>query len=105
MKEWDVYLADVPFDDCPISKLRPVVILDHNNYTVGCLKMTSQPPRVGEYVLQKWKEAGLHKETTVRISKRLKLKRQNLKKQIGELHIIDIIEIQKHLFYKGNQSS
>lgn len=59
--------------------------------------MTSQPPRLGEYVLRCWKEAGLLKPTTVRTSKRLALDVVNMRRRIGTLSPIDIIEIEKLL--------
>lgn len=97
MKKWDIYLANVPFEDIPQSKCRPVIILDDSAILVDCVKMTSKPPRSGEYILQKWKEAGLKKETTVRISKRLALSQTSFIKHIGSLHPVDIIEIAKRL--------
>lgn len=97
MTPWDVYIANVPFEDLPQSKPRPVVILADSVLVVDCLKMTSQPPRRGEYALQKWREAGLLKPTTVRISKRLLLNHSALLKRIGALHPIDIFEIQKKI--------
>ena len=97
MTPWDIYVADVPFEDLPQSKLRPVIILADSVLVVECLKMTSKPPRPGEYVLQKWYEAGLLKPTTVQISKRLLLNHNALRKRIGTLHPIDILEIQKRI--------
>lgn len=97
MNKWDVFLADVPFEDIQESKLRPVIVLEDAIVLVDCLKMTSQLPRDGEYVLKMWKEAGLKKPTTVRISKRLVLNPSAFRKRIGSLHPIDIIEIQKRL--------
>lgn len=97
MTKWDIYIADVPFEDEPQSKVRPIIILEASTVLIDSLKMTGQPPRPGEYVLKKWKEAGLLKPTTVRVSKRLSLKPAALKKRIGSLHPIDIIEIQKLL--------
>ena len=98
MTKWDIYIAEVPFEDLPQqSKLRPVIILGESAVLVDCLKMTGQTPRRGEYVLQKWKEAGLHKPTTVRISKRLALEKCALRKRIGSLQPVDILEIQKLL--------
>lgn len=97
MSRWDIYIADVPFEDLPHSKVRPIIILGEEALVIDCLKMTSHPPRPGEYALKRWKEAGLHKETTVRISKRLSLARSRLKKYVGALHIDDILEIEKRL--------
>lgn len=98
MMKWDIYIADVPFEDLPETKLRPVVVLEDSVILIDCLKMTSQAPRPGEYVLKMWKEAGLKKPTTVRISKRLLLKPDAIRKHVGSLHPIDILEISKASF-------
>lgn len=93
--EFDIFIARVPFEDIQQSKIRPVLILHECVYLIDCLKMTSAQPRFGEYVLKEWQKAGLNKETTVRISKRLKLDKANFIKKIGHLQPIDIIEIQR----------
>lgn len=97
LRQWEIYLADVPFEDLPQSKLRPVIILEDGTVLVDCLKMTSQPPRPGEYLLQRWAEAGLRKPTTVRLSKRLALPPAAFRKRLGELDLVDIFEISKRL--------
>lgn len=97
VRKWDVYLANVPFEDLPVSKPRPVIILNDMTIVVLCIKMTGQPPRSGEYVLREWKKAGLRKQTTVRVSKVLKLKPGAFIKRLGALQPIDILEIQKLL--------
>lgn len=97
MTKWDIYFANVPFEDLPESKLRPVIILDDSVAVVDCLKLTGRAPRPGEYVIQKWAEAGLHKPTTVRLSKRLSLDKAELRFRIGSLQPIDIFEIEKRL--------
>lgn len=95
--KWDILLADVPFEGINESKVRPILVLKDGAHLIDCLKMTGQPPRQGEYVLKKWKEAGLHKETTVRISKRLNLQSCKAIKKIGHLHPADIIEIENRM--------
>lgn len=97
MSKWDIYLANVPFEDVQTSKIRPIVVLDDTAVMIDCLKLTSQPPRFGEYVLQKWSEAGLNKPTTVRLSKRLSLSSTSLIKKLGSLQAIDILEITKRI--------
>lgn len=97
-KKWDVCIADVPYEDLPQSKVRPILVLGASDTVeIDCLKMTSQPPREGEYKLKKWKEAGLRKETTVRLSKRLDLPERNIRKKIGHLDKVDILNITKLL--------
>ena len=100
MNQWDIYLANVPFEDLPETKIRPVLILDAACVAIDCLKMTSHAPRSGEYALKHWQEAGLHKPTTVRLSKRLELESEAFLKRLGTLHIMDRLEIQKRLTLK-----
>lgn len=97
MRKWDVYLANVPFEDLPESKKRPVIILGDSVVAVDCLKMTGHPPRRREYQLKRWQEAGLMKPTTVRVSKRLCLSPDAFLKKLGSLHPIDILELQRIL--------
>ena len=97
MKLWEVFLARVPFEDLPEEKVRPVLILAEGNGFVECIKMTSKPPRGGEYPLRFWGESGLKKPTTVRVSKVLRLKATSFIKRIGRLSIADIVEIQRLL--------
>ena len=97
-RKWDVYLANVKYEDIEESKIRPVLILQNGSMvTIDCLKMTSQPPRRGEYTLQKWKEAGLKKQTVVRISKLLQLDSSQIIKRIGRLDLVDIIALDQLL--------
>ena len=95
--EYDICLANVPFEEVPQEKIRPVLVLKDRVYLVECLKMTSAKTRFGEYVLKEWKEAGLNRETTVRITKCLNLDKTKFIKKIGHLTPIDIIEIQRRL--------
>ena len=96
-RKWDIWLAEVQFEDIPDSKKRPVLILENLVLVIDCLKMTSKAPRPGEYALKMWREAGLHKSTTVRISKRLELEPKAMLKRIGALHPVDILEVQKRM--------
>ncbi len=97
-KRWDICIANVPFEDIAQSKPRPVLILNTGAAIhIQCLKMTGQPPRRGEYVLKKWREAGLHKKTTVRIGKLLLIDIDQVFKKIGHLDKVDILNIEKLL--------
>ncbi len=95
VKRWDVYLAYVGFEDTEDFKTRPVLILGETALLLDALMMTGQLPRPGEYALKYWSEAGLNKQTTVRISKRLRLSEEAVIKKIGSLHPADILEIEK----------
>lgn len=95
--KWEVWFAKVAFDDNPTKmKERPVLIIDDRNCCILSLKITSHMPRTnfsGEYSLVKWKEAGLHRQSTVRTSKRLKLIEKDFVHKIGRLHPVDIVGI------------
>lgn len=98
MNRWEIWLATVNYEDNPaISKHRPVLVVAPGKYYILSLKITSHAPRENarlEYALQKWKEAGLSKPSTVRISKRLKLNQSDFVHKIGRLHPTDILSIQ-----------
>ena len=101
---WEIWEADVPFEEGIGSKKRPVLILSETECFVLSLKMTSHEPRYntleGEYEVMKWKEAGLLKPTVVQCSKRLRLNKEMLtEKQYGRLSATDIIGLQAMLKY------
>lgn len=95
LKRWDVCIAYVGFENTDDFKIRPVLILGKEALLLDALMMTGQPPRTGEYALQFWAEAGLHKATAVRISKRFQLSPDAVVKRIGALHPADILAIEK----------
>ena len=101
MNRWDVYWADVPFEEYPSQvKTRPVVIARDMTVYVLTLKVTSQDARdydPYDYPLQYWREAGLTHESVVRIRKLSQLKPDAIKDRIGQLHRVDIVEIQKRM--------
>lgn len=94
-ERWEVWFASVRFEDSREVKARPVVITDSGEVYVLALKVTSHAPRDmwDEYALVYWREAGLIKPSTVRISKRLRLKPGDMIRKIGMLHPADIMSI------------
>lgn len=50
-----------------------------------------------QYELLRWQNTGLHKPTTVRIQKRLRLNEADFKKKIGLLDPVDILNIEMML--------
>lgn len=99
--EWEVWNAKVKFDDDLTQiKLRPVLVISNYGNCALSLKITSHAPRAefcGEYSLIKWSEAGLHRQSTVRTSKKLCLVESDFVHKIGRLHPVDILEIMKIL--------
>ncbi|WP_304089022.1 type II toxin-antitoxin system PemK/MazF family toxin [Phascolarctobacterium succinatutens] len=98
--KWEVWLADVRFEDKPeISKRRPVIVFDKQQVYIVSMKVTGQPPKNSktDYVLQRWQEAGLDTVSIVQITKQLKLVRSDFICKIGKLQIKDIMEIKVRL--------
>lgn len=93
MERWDLYWADVPFEDDPSQKkLRPVVIMRDMVVYVLTLKVTSHDKRENdpyEYELLEWQEAGLYEPSVVRI-KLSQLKPEAFHGRIGRLSAADI---------------
>ena len=99
INQWEVWLARVRFEDSPEVKPRPVVVVGGGEVFVCAYKVTSHPPRPvwGEYVLKQWQAIGLRRESTVRLSKRIRLESRDMIHRIGTLDPIDILSIQNIL--------
>lgn len=95
---WDIWLAKVEFEDVQDIKIRPVVVIKEDIVYVLSIKLTTHEPRYsfsGEYRLQFWKESGLKCQTTARLTKTLRIDKNNFIKKIGRLHPTDRFEIYK----------
>ena len=99
-KRWDLWWADVAYEEHPGSKIRPVLIYNCETAYIISFKITTHPPRPyddGEYLINLWEEAGLNRRSTVRCSKKLCLTELDMVEKIGELHPTDIKEVRKIL--------
>ncbi|MDR0935750.1 MAG: type II toxin-antitoxin system PemK/MazF family toxin [Oscillospiraceae bacterium] len=97
---WDIWVADVPFENSDGHKIRPVIILEDSDDSVQVVQMmmlTTHTPRLGEYALRYWRESGLHRPTTARISKIIDLPQDSFSYKIGTLNSDDIEEIYRLL--------
>ncbi len=95
---WDVWWADVPFEDEPEIKRRPVIVVNAKEIYVFALKATSHAPReYDEYdvALTYWRECGLTSPTTVRVSKILRLNESMMVSRIGALEAADVFRLQQ----------
>ena len=93
--KFDIWLAEVPFEDIDESKERPVLILDHVRKEVFCLRMTSKNPQTStDFEVLRWQKAGLKKPTVINTARRLKLSDDKLILKIGSLHDDDRIILQ-----------
>lgn len=105
-KEWDIYFAEVFFEDKPTeSKMRPVLISGDNVAYLLIFKITSHEPRtkyIYDYSIMDWEQAGLKKPSTIRLGSKLKIQKENIIKRIGRLSQADILRIKLILYEKSN---
>ncbi len=100
MNRWDIYWADVPFEDDPsVSKKRPVIVAkDSSPVYVLTFKVTSKDVREydpGDYPLMYWKESGLKKPCVARLLKICKLSPDVFGDYIGRVHAADAFRMQQ----------
>ena len=100
-KLWELWWASFQYEDSHEFKRRPVLIIKIDNDDLYCAKVTSHEARNQwyEYEIIKWKTAGLPKPSTVRLSKFMVLKSDDLDSKIGELHDADILSIKERFNY------
>lgn len=95
-QRWEVWLANVKFEDSNEVKTRPVIVTENKNVYVLCYKVTGQPPKTylqGEYEIVEWKAAGLDTLSTVRLSQQIKLLPDKFIRKLGNLKTKDIMGI------------
>lgn len=90
MQRYEIWWAKVKFEDEPDIKQRPVMIWNDVAFVIA-YKMTStdRGDNREEFKVEYWQEAGLSKPTTIRITKLLKLTKDDLITKIGELDYRD----------------
>ena len=98
-KQWDIWWADVKFEESADIKRRPVLIVSPQKMFVMALKMTStdRGDNMTEYQVRDWQSAGLSNPTSIRLRQYLKLKDADITKYIGRLSPMDILLIQQRL--------
>ncbi|MBQ8913791.1 MAG: PemK family transcriptional regulator [Lachnospiraceae bacterium] len=90
MKRYEIWEAEVRFEDEPTIKKRPVMIWNDVAFVMAYkLTGTDRGDNNEEFRIEFWKEAGLSKPTSIRISKLLKLEHVSIKRKIGELDMRD----------------
>lgn len=87
MKRWEIYWADVKFEETNGSKIRPIVILNDNVAFVVGLGVTSSSPRPEskDYVIKDWEQAGLDHQSTIRVDRSVRINKDSVFEKIGEL--------------------
>lgn len=101
-QRWEIWLAKVVYEDDPTAvKKRPVLILNSEDDKILAVKITSHPPREkykGECEVQKWREAGLHRPSTIRVGKLSIMNPEMFVKKLGNLQQEDIKNVTQSLF-------
>ena len=95
-RRWEVWLANVKFEDSNLIKTRPVIVAEDKTVYFLCYKITGQPPRTniqGEYEIIEWQSAGLDTISTVRLSQPIKLLPDKFIRKLGSLKTKDIMRI------------
>lgn len=90
MQRYEIWWAKVRYEDVPGIKQRPVLIWNDMAFVIA-YKMTTadRGDTRDDFKIQYWKEAGLPKETSIRITKVLRLQRTDLIGKIGDLDFRD----------------
>ena len=97
---WDVWLAEVKYEDSDEVKERPVLIYNETEVFIVGFKGTSSIRKGDdEYTLIDWKKAGLLHETNFRLSKKLRIEKSKFKRKIGTITKNDRIIIEFRLRY------
>ena len=97
--EGDIWLIKYVFEDNPTKFAnRPVVLINDNENSYICVKMTKQSPRDKyEYSIKDWASAGLNMQTTIRTSKMLPISDKIIIKKLGTLQPYDLSEFRNKL--------
>ncbi|MGI6695664.1 MAG: type II toxin-antitoxin system PemK/MazF family toxin [Christensenellales bacterium] len=97
VKPWEIWYAAVRYEDELTVQDRPVLITSANKAVIIAFKITKTKPRNmwGEYELVMWKSAGLDVPSTVRLTKQINLTEKDMRRRIGALQLLDILEIQR----------
>ena len=97
---WEIWMAIVRFEEDPEKiKERPVMICPDGAVFIS-YPITSHDIRENDpldYPISKWKEAGLHHQSTLRLGKRIRLEKSHLLRRLGALAIEDVYFIHRAL--------
>jgi mRNA-degrading endonuclease toxin of MazEF toxin-antitoxin module len=88
-KPWEIWWANVKFEDTDEYKRRPVLIISANANSCTAYKLTSQSERIGEYALRDWEKSGLPKPSVVRVKHIVFLESRDLYQKIGPVSLFD----------------
>ena len=93
IEEWEMWWADVKFDDSDDSKRRPVLVLNSENaFFIETAKVTTHEPRdIFDYQIKNLESCGLNKDSTIRLNKKITIEREKMIAKSGKLSKQDIV--------------
>ena len=93
IEEWEIWWADVKFDDSDDSKRRPVLVLNsENTFFIKTDKKTTHEPRdIFDYQIKNLDSCGLNKDSTIRLNKKITIEREKMIAKSGKLSKQDIV--------------
>jgi mRNA interferase MazF len=97
MEPMDIYIANVPFDEGTVSKVRPALVIEVSQERVMVFKVTSQYQNKSAqikrlyYPIKDWQQAGLKKQSYVDIHRLYRLDKKWVfsHQPIGKLTVVD----------------
>ncbi|WP_425392544.1 type II toxin-antitoxin system PemK/MazF family toxin [Ekhidna sp.] len=108
--QWDILLVPFPFTDLSSQKKRPALVVSHDKYNaegdviIGFItSQLSGNPKIGDYLIEEWEEAGLPKPSKIRM-KLATLSDEIVIKKIGKMTPKDVTyfhEVLKDFFISG----
>ena len=98
IKKYEFWWAKVKYEDCDNVETRPVLVIGNVAYVMALKATKTDRGNEGtELRLLYWKEAGLEVETSVRLSKVLKLTEADMVEKIGNLDDRDRLRLELRL--------
>ena len=93
IEEWEIWWADVKFDDSDDSKRIPVLVLNSENaFFIETAKVTTHEPRdIFDYQIKNLESCGLNNDSTIRLNKKITIEREKMIAKSGKLSKQDIV--------------
>ena len=92
----EVWWLNLPFSDQNKKKHRPAVVIDGNRIAVLAMYVTSKnKPNPYSIKITDWEQAGLPKESWVRIDRVVQIEEVDIDLKIGELSVHDLQKIEQ----------
>lgn len=89
----EVWWTQFPFEEIEESKRRPAVVIDENTIAVLTMMVTSKDKKNPYSIkIDAWQEAGLKRESWVRIDRVVRMDEWRMEKKIGNLSESDLLK-------------